>query len=191
MARDRPPDEKRARLFLALDLAPEGRAVLAAWRDRAVAGRDDLRAVPADALHVTLAFLGYRAETEVDAIAAAAFAAVEGLGGALLVPRRVMGVPRREPRLFALDLEDDGGRAEALQAAASAALEAGGFLKPETRAFWPHVTLARVRRGRHPGPVTAEPPGESLEASEVVLYQSLLSPSGARYKALRRHSLGT
>jgi 2'-5' RNA ligase len=108
---------------------------------------------------------------------------------AVLVPRRVMGVPRRDPRLFALDLVDEGGHAGALQAAASDALEAGGYFQPDKRSFWPHVTLARVRRGRHPGPVTAEPPDAPLDAPEVVLYQSLLSPSGARYKALARGSL--
>jgi 2'-5' RNA ligase len=91
--------------------------------------------------------------------------------------------------LFALDLADEGGRAGALQAAASDALEAGGFFEPEKRSFWPHVTLARVRRGRHPGPVTAEPPAMALDAPEVVLYQSLLSPSGARYKPLARTRL--
>jgi 2'-5' RNA ligase len=37
--------------------------------------------------------------------------------------------------------------------------------------------------------VTAEPPGTELPAPEVVLYQSLLSPSGARYKPLARASL--
>jgi 2'-5' RNA ligase len=37
--------------------------------------------------------------------------------------------------------------------------------------------------------VTAEPPDAPLDAPEVVLYQSLLSPSGARYKPLRSLSL--
>jgi 2'-5' RNA ligase len=189
VARDRPAEGKRARLFLALDFAPAEREALAAWRDGAIVGRDDLRPVAAEALHVTLVFLGYRPEDEVDAIAEAAFGAVRGMPPAVLVPRRVTGVPRRDPRLFALDLEDEGGRAGALQAAASDALEAGGFHRAEKRDFWPHVTLARVRRGRQPGPVTAEPPTGALEAPEVALYQSLLSPSGARYRALQRLSL--
>lgn len=190
MARDRPPPEgTRARLFLALDFAPDARVALASWRDGAIAGRDDLRPVPAEALHVTLVFLGYRPEDEVEAIAEAAFGAARGLPPAVLVPRRVMGVPRRDPRLFALDLEDRGGHAGTLQTAASDALEAGGFHRPEKRDFWPHVTLARVRRGRHPAPVTAEPHGAALDAPEVVLYQSLLSPGGARYKALARARL--
>ena len=41
------------------------------WRDELVAGRDDLRPVAEEALHVTLAFLGYRAEQEAAAIAEA------------------------------------------------------------------------------------------------------------------------
>ena len=54
----------------------------------------------------------------------------------------------RNARLFALDLDDDGGRAGALQAAATDALEAGGWYRPEKRPFWPHITLARVKRLR-------------------------------------------
>ena len=63
-------------MFVALDLPDAARAELAAWRDALVAGRDDLRPVRPEALHVTLVFLGWQDESAAEAIAEAAFGAV-------------------------------------------------------------------------------------------------------------------
>ena len=77
----------------------------------------------------------------------------------------------------------------ALQGAASAALEAGGWYRPEKRPFWPHLTLARVKRGeRRVAPLAGEPrpPSEPFEAPVVTLYRSTLRPQGALYEPLAR-----
>jgi 2'-5' RNA ligase len=163
---------------------------LARWRDDLVRGRDDLRPVPPESLHLTLVFIGHRPEEEVPAISGAVVGAVGGLAPALLRPVQVVPVPKRgRPRLFALDLEDVGGRAGAVQAAVSAALEEGGWYQPERRSFWPHITLARARRGTRPDPLVADPPPGDFEAREVTLYRSRLSPRGASYEALARVAL--
>jgi RNA 2',3'-cyclic 3'-phosphodiesterase len=143
-----------------------------------------------EALHVTLVFLGYQPEKQVDAIAGAAFGALEGHGPARLTPADVKPLPPRRPRLFALDLEDEDGRASAVQAAAQQALVAGRWYRPEKRPFWPHMTLARVKRDRRaqPLPVLKPPPGP-FDASDVVLYQSTLRPQGAEYTPLSRFRL--
>jgi 2'-5' RNA ligase len=49
-------------MFVALDLPAQARAELAAWRDTLISGRDDLRPVAPEALHVTLVFLGWQDE---------------------------------------------------------------------------------------------------------------------------------
>lgn len=184
------PGSPRARLFLALDPPAAARAELAAWRDRLIAGRDDLRGVQAEALHVTLVFLGYRPEKEIDAIAAAAFEPLAGAAPVALEPAGVRPLPPRRPRLFALDLADPGGACAALQAGAEGALAAGRFHRPERRRFWPHMTLARVKRDRRAPPLAAEVPlPGAFTASDVVLYRSVLSPRGARYEPLARLSL--
>lgn len=185
------PGSPRARLFLALDPPAGARTQLAGWRDALVAGRDDLRAVPETSLHVTLVFLGYRFEKEIETIAQTAFAAVEGLSQARLTPAGVRALPPRAPRLFALDLDDEDGRCAAIQSAAESALASARLHRPERRAFWPHVTLARVKRGRRAAPLAAdaEPP-PSFDAADVVLYRSLLSPQGARYEPLARMAVG-
>jgi 2'-5' RNA ligase len=187
-----PPSEPKARLFVALDLPADARERVVAWRDRALAERAELRLLPPESLHVTLAFVGYRPEADVDAIGAAALGAVRSLAPAMLEPRGVTGVPPRRPRLVALDLEDRGGHATGIAHAVWEALEAGGWYRREARPFWPHVTLARVKRGARAGAVEAEPPpGEPFRASEVTLYRSLLSPRGASYRALARTAVGS
>lgn len=179
----------RARLFLALDLPEDARARIVEWRDALVDGRRDLRPVRPEALHLTLVFLGWQDESAAAKIADAAFGAMPDAPPPRLRPAGVRSLPPRNPRLFALDLEDEGGRATALQAAASAALEAGGWYRPEKRPFWPHLTLARVKRGeRRVAPLPDQPqaPRDPFETPVVTLYRSTLRPQGALYEPLAR-----
>jgi len=178
-------------MFLALDLPADARTVLAAWRDALVADRPDLRPVAPEALHVTLVFLGWQDEPAAEGISAAAFDAAPA-GGAVLSAGAVKPLPPRDPRLFALDLDDAGGAASALQAATAGALDSGGWYTPEKRPFWPHMTLARVKRGERrvaPLPADLQPPGEPFEARELTLYKSTLRPQGALYEPLARRTL--
>jgi 2'-5' RNA ligase len=182
----------RARMFVALDLPSEARAALAAWRDELVEGRRDLRPVRAEALHVTLVFLGWQDEKAAEAIASASFGACSGLPAARLRAGGVRPLPPRDPRLFALDLEDEDGRAVALQSAVSDALEAGRWYRPEKRPFWPHLTLARVKRGERrvaPLPDAPAAPAEAFQADRLTLYRSTLRPQGALYEPLAQATL--
>lgn len=182
----------RARMFLALDLPEDARRALVAWRDSLTAGRQDLRPVPAAALHVTLVFLGWQDVSAAERIASAAFESIPAAPAPVLSPSELRSVPPRNPRLFALDLADLDGRVTALQAAASAALAAGGWYRPEKRPFWPHVTLARVKRGERRAPPLSGPPAPSaaFEASVVTLYRSTLRPQGSLYEPLGRTVAG-
>jgi RNA 2',3'-cyclic 3'-phosphodiesterase len=186
------PGSPRARLFLALDLPDGVREALVEWRSEALAGRDDLRAVGPEALHVTLVFLGYLPEKEIATVARTAFEGLAGLEPPRLAISGVKPVPPRSPRLFAFDLSDEDGRAVAVQAAASDALAAARFYKPEKRPFWPHVTLARVKRGvRRAEPLDVPPPAlEAFEAPQITLYRSILRPQGALYEPQERLRLG-
>jgi RNA 2',3'-cyclic 3'-phosphodiesterase len=178
-------------MFVALDLPGEARAQLAAWRDQLVAGRRDLRPVAPAALHMTLVFLGWQDESAASEIADAAWADVAPIAAPVLRAGGLRSLPPRNPRLFALELDDEEGRASALQAAISDALEAGGWYRPEKRPFWPHLTLARVKRGERRAAVPAgpPPPGEPLRAAQLTLYRSTLRPQGALYEPLGRTAL--
>jgi RNA 2',3'-cyclic 3'-phosphodiesterase len=174
----------KARLFVALDLPEDAREELVAWRATAL-GHPDLRLVAPEGLHVTLTFLGHLDEAEIPRIAGA-------LPRDAAAPRlHAVGVkpvpPRGQPRLFALDLADEDGRAGAIQSTVSDALEALGLYQPEKRPFWPHITLARVRKGgRMRRLEVPNPPAAAWDGTAITLYRSHLSPRGARYEPLER-----
>jgi 2'-5' RNA ligase len=185
----------RARLFVALDLPGTVREGIVAWGREALAD-PALRPVPPESLHVTLAFLGYRPEKEIDRIAEVVR---ESAGPAPWVELRdpVQRPPRGRARLYVLPAISPG--AELLQAGIERGLAAEGFYEPEKRPFWPHVTVARVRpeaRGSRRPAVVSEPPGtippeleEPRIAVRMALYRSDLQPSGARYVPLAQVEL--
>ncbi len=185
----------RARLFVALDLPDEVREGIAVWGGRALAD-PALRPVAPESLHITLAFLGYRPEKEIEQIAEVVR---ESAGPApwveLLDP--VQRPPRGRARLFALPVLSPG--AESLQAGLERKLVEGGFYEPEKRPFWPHVTVARVRpeaRGSRRPAVVSDPLGklpeglsEAFLGVRLALYRSDLQPTGARYVPLAQVEL--
>src|SRR6478672_7776939 len=135
----------RARLFVAVDLPEVVRVGLGTWGREALAD-PALRRVGTENLHITLAFLGYRAEEDIERIATAV---EESIAPAPLVelldpePRP----PRGRPRLFALPAISPA--TEALQAPLRERLVAERLYEPEKRPFWPHLTIARVRSEGH------------------------------------------
>jgi len=180
-------------MFLALDLPEDARERLVAWRDAILDARRDVRPVSPEALHVTLIFLGWQDESAAERIAKAAFGSLPPGPAPRLAATGVRPVPPTGARLFALDLDDERGRATALQAAMSDALEAGGWYRPEKRPFWPHITLARVKRGERrvaPPPDRPAPPADAFDAAVVTLYRSTLRPQGALYEPLARTVAG-
>ncbi len=188
-----PAHEPRARLFFALEPDEAARSALAAWRDEVLAGRSELHLPPPESLHVTLVFLGGRAEAEIPAIARAGLPAVTGLAAPVLCARGVVGVPRRRPRLLALDLDDREGRAREVAGAVAGALAVTGLRESEERSFWAHLTVAGVRAkgargGAADGPLPAAPQ-IPMSFDRVTLYRSHPSPAGARYEAIERRRL--
>jgi 2'-5' RNA ligase len=175
---------------VALDLPARAREAIAGWRDHTLEGRGELRRVPARDLHVTLAFLGWTAADRVDEVWSAASAAAAGCGAPVFSPGVVVGIPPRRPRLLALDLADEDDRASALSRAVAGALSGAGLHEPGERAFWAHVTLARVRGKERAARPSGPPPVlRPFPAGVMALYRSDPSRSGARYTALERMEL--
>lgn len=185
----------RARLFVALDLPDEVREGVVTWGRREL--RDPaLRVVRPESLHITLAFLGFVPEREIERLGDL----VEALRTS--APTVELGDPVAKPslrraRLFALPVASLG--TVSLQAELEEALVAKRLYKPEKRPFWPHVTVARVKSAgkgtKHP-PTVERPPGrlprELLSPARCVrvrLYRSELNPTGARYTPLAQVEL--
>lgn len=158
-----------------------------------------LRPVMLNSLHITLAFLGWTAEKEIPRLAEIVRDRRLIVGGA---PSIELGdpVPRPErgrPRLFALPADSPG--TIALQAALQERLVAVRLYEPEKRPFWPHVTVARVRReerGSKRPALVSKPPGalpkdlsRTFCGVRLTLYLSQLQPQGAQYTPLAQVEL--
>jgi RNA 2',3'-cyclic 3'-phosphodiesterase len=174
----------RQRLFVALTLPSDVRAGLRRWSEAELAPVSDLRLVRPESLHVTLCFLGSRPVDEVDPIAAVC----RGLGSLTAPDLTLAGavwVPRRRPRVVAVELADEAGRLASLQATLATALAAGGFYEAEDRPFFGHVTAARVAGRSRPRAVPlAAPASIRFVAGVLTLYRSRLGSGPARYEAL-------
>jgi 2'-5' RNA ligase len=187
--------ERRQRVFVALDLPEWVRGGLAAWEAGELVD-PALRPMPPESLHVTLAFLGHREAAEVGAIAAVVRRS--GAPAPLLKLEDPIGLPqRRRASLFALPAPSPA--TGELQRRLLERLVAAGLHKPEERAFWPHVTVARVRaegRGSRRPATVARRPGDLPDELKkpflgvrLTLYRSELQPTGARYAQLAQVEL--
>jgi RNA 2',3'-cyclic 3'-phosphodiesterase len=178
----------RARLFVALDLPDDVREGLVAWQERELTD-PALRPVKPESLHMTLVFLGYHPEKQIERIAEAALAVDLPAPRIELEPEPI-GVPRgKRPRLFALDAPSEA--AVELQSQVERRLVEQRFYEPEKRPFWPHLTVARTKRAKRGSQKPAQvesPPGPLPEqlfrpfsAVRLTLYRSHLRPQGAEY----------
>ena len=185
----------RARLFVALDLPDDVRAGLVDWQRTALSD-PALRLVRPESLHITLVFLGYQAEKEVKKIAKKAFD-VEAQAPAVELVTQPLGLPRNRPRLIALDARSD--ETVDLQKQVEENLVSEGYYEPEKRPFWPHLTVARVRKERRgskrPARVERAPGAlpealcEAFRGVRITLYRSILRPQGAEYAPLAQLEL--
>jgi RNA 2',3'-cyclic 3'-phosphodiesterase len=182
---------ERARLFVALELPSEAREALVQWRSSTLPDARGLRLVRPEDLHATLCFLGSRPAREIDEIAAAC-GVVAGEPPAESGFDEPVWLPRRRPRVLAVELEDADGALRRIQSALAGALAAGGWYTPESRPFLAHVTVARVGGDARirPTPLPS-PPAGAFHCARVTLYRSRLSPAGARYEPVGVVELGS
>ena len=120
---DRVRGDERLRLFLALRLPDDVLDEIVRWQRQELR---DVRVVPREHLHVTLAFLGHRPAGELDSIVGALRDAARGAGEISLTPSRY-----RETRSVGmLVLEDDGGRGGAARRRRPGAARAARRVRP-------------------------------------------------------------
>lgn len=173
------------RAFFGLPLPEEQRAAMAGFLTACATAAPQFRWTPAANLHITVRFIGNEDR-----------ALVEGI---------VDRLARRTLPAFDLELGEPGtfkrGRlvrvvwqgvrsgteaVTALAAKVEAECMAGGLIH-EKRPLWPHLTLARARArdGAELPPLPAPPELRPWHATELILYSSQLSRTGAVYEPLR------
>lgn len=171
---------------MALELPQRALDELVRWQLSVLSGRASLRPIEREALHVTLCFLGELPSEALPALVATCGRLARSSARGLALGHGVW-LPRRRPRVLAAALEDDDGELHELQARLSGSLIAANLLKPESRPFFPHVSVARVRSGDRvrPAPLEAPMPVE-FAGEQITLFRSHLSGGPARYESLLR-----
>ena len=173
--------DAHVRLFCALRLPGDTLDRLVDWQDAHIARS---RPVERDNLHVTLAFLGRRPETDVPAVARELGEAVASASPIVLRALRY-----RETRSVGMVvLADEDGAATALAGDLAARLVRLGVYRAEQRAWQPHVTVARFRE--RPGLAPPPPDLGRVGPSDAAVYSSVLRPGGAQYRVLESVALG-
>lgn len=189
------------RLFVALDIDPQIRQRLGDFRNQMRAYAPDARWVAPETFHITLQFIG---ETEKLAEIRSALLQVQAVSVPLTFRGTGFFPNAKSPRVFWVGIESDE-RLQELATKIGEALRPLGF-KQEAAPHKPHLTLARAGSGR-PRPVRGESSAPGLRvvgikldgvtpaefgrttAKEFCLYESKLSPSGAKYIKLNTYPL--
>jgi len=180
------------RLFFALDPDEPTRAALAAAAQTARSSAPDAAWTAGPSLHITLVFVGNTAPERLAGLEHTA-REVATRHGALRLTMGGGGVFGEPPRVLWLGV-DGGPPLGALQANLAAALRGLG-IEVERRAFTPHLTLARARRGGgddHLLHAARTLPGHlgAFTARDLVLYRTERTPSAATYAVVSRMRLG-
>lgn len=171
----------RLRLFCALRLPDAILDAIRRWQAEHLGGG---RVVAREHLHVTLAFLGSRPASELEAVTGALRDAAREAGEIAFSAKGY-----RETRSVGmLVLEDEKGEGGRLAVRLFERLEELGLYERERRPWLPHGTVLRFR-----SPPRLRPPVPDLgtfSPSDAAVYHSLLRPSGAQYEILETVALG-
>jgi len=172
---------ERLRLFVALDVPEAVRCMLAAWCTEVAP--EGVRRVPAENLHMTLAFLGSRSVEEAAEVGAL-LAPVAAWPVGSLATAGALWLPPRNPGVLTVAIAAGDGLG-ALRSSLVARLREAIAFEPERRAFRAHVTVGRVPRGARVDAEKLDPPPElAFDAPALTLYRSHTGRGGARYEAL-------
>src|SRR2546428_7974729 len=149
------------RLFVAIELPGEVREALSRLQHELQRhGLEKLRWVRPEGIHLTLKFLGATPVEKVPAIENALAVTLDGAEAHQLALGKLGTFGGSRPRVLWVDLTGHVDAIRRLQERVESAMNGFGFER-EARGWSPHVTLARIRRGRAPGAAGRTPPAAS------------------------------
>lgn len=185
------------RTFVAVEIPPEQKQVLAEIIERFTPERHALKLVNPVLLHITVRFLGAVASTRLPAVEMAVSRVSKQTDPFALTLSGIGAFPDdRAPRVLWVGIREDAGLRQLTTVAGQLeeALESEGFPR-KSRAFSAHITLARTRndidmadRRRVADALRrvrmSAMPAETFEARELVVMRSDPGPSGPHYTPL-------
>jgi RNA 2',3'-cyclic 3'-phosphodiesterase len=187
--------EKRARLFVALELPGFVKKALDQLQDQIRNSRLDAKWTAVENIHLTLKFLGSTPVSTMDAIDSQLAAAVAGISPVTLRAQGLSVFPGvQRPRVLWTGVGGETDRLALLQQRVEENLSAIGFEK-EDRKFTAHLTLARFKGKVDPETVISAITqyggyvSDPYTVDAVYLIESRLSPQGPVYTQLQAHRL--
>lgn len=183
------------RTFIAVDLDEHVKTHIAQLIAELETGDRNIKWIKRQGMHITLKFLGDISDTQRSDVEKA-LRTIEGLYQPFPLRFRGTGAfpaGSRNPRVFWVGI-DESDSLKALQADIERKMNALGFPQ-ENRSFHPHLTLGRVKKNVHLGPVLTKLQqfrdalfGEMI-VQKITFFKSTLKPSGAEYTVLTEISL--
>jgi 2'-5' RNA ligase len=178
------------RLFVALELSEDVKHQLATFQADLAARLDSssMRWTKPEQLHLTLLFLGEVPVDRLPSVEASLARAARGSPPLTLATQGLGVFPsERRPSVLWVGV---GGDLEALRALQrQVALEFAWLGLADDKRFRPHLTLARVKRFAGPLSLEGVAPPLNWRAAQLALFESTLSPQGARYRRLNAFDL--
>ena len=187
------------RVFVAVDLSSAALDELGRFIQDLTSKRWPVRWEDASKLHITLFFVGWIEDKGVDVVASA----VEGGAGGISpfsIRMGKLGVfpDFVQPRVVWVGIKGDQPALVQLRKEVVRKLVGVGF-ETEKRAWIPHLTIGRVKKearfrakkelGRQLRKLEVDEFKEESLINQVVVYQSMLKPSGSEYRKLSEISL--
>ena len=184
------------RCFLAIELSADVREQLGQLQKRLRALDRAVRWTRPDQIHLTLKFLGDVPDADVSSMCDAAAEVARRFPPFEL---RISGTgcfpPGGPARIVWVGIDGPPQPLVECHRACEETYARLGF-EPEGRAYTPHLTVGRVRDGHAPGEIRAAVQAEaqfslgSVAVAELVMFQSVLGPTGPTHTAIRRAPLG-
>ncbi len=188
------------RAFLAIELPEDVKSILRELTERLDrAGIGGLKSVRPENIHLTVKFFGNVSANRVDSIVGALTPAARGIQPFTLRLGNVGAYPNsRNPRVLWVGLDGD---VVSLREAHRRIENALGDIniKPDSRRFSPHLTVARLRDRASPSERrraaelllnAAYQTGHPITVERLSLMRSILRPEGPQYTTLADIALG-
>jgi 2'-5' RNA ligase len=178
------------RLFVALELPEDVKRQLATFQADLAArlDRSRMRWAKPDQLHLTLLFLGEVPANRLPSAEASLARVARGSPPLTLATQGLGAFPSpRRPSVLWVGVGGDVDALHALQQ--RVALELAWLGLADEKRFRPHLTLARVKSFTGPLSLESVVPPLSWYAAQLALFESTLSPQGARYRRLNAFDL--
>ena len=193
------------RVFVGLDIPEPIRDAIARYMDGLRNFAPDVRWVRPESFHITLKFIGEQKTDQVDQIKRE-LATVKSTPFEIAFRETGFFPNAKRPRVFWVGIQAPDALPQLAAAVDEATARTG--VPRENNPYKPHLTLAREGSGRpHPQPgdrpssklarlagklqSLPQPDFGTMTAREFYLYESKLSPSGARYTKLQAFPLGS